>query len=89
MKQKEGFGLRNVCGEHVLVAEGIENINFSQIVSFNETSAYLWEKLEGKTFEIEDMVDLLCAEYEVTHEVAYHDCAELAKKWIEAGLIEK
>ena len=26
MKTKNGFNLRNVCGEHIVVAEGKENI---------------------------------------------------------------
>lgn len=89
MKQKEGFCLRDVCGEKVLVAEGLQNINFSKIIRLNETSALLWEKLEDKDFEVEDMVDILCSDYEVTHEVAYKDCLDLANKWIEAGLVEK
>lgn len=88
MKIKNGFGLRDVCGEKVLVAEGIENIDFSKIVALNETSAYLWENLEGKEFEVKDMVELLLAEYEVSASVAEKDCSELAAKWIEAGLVE-
>ncbi len=86
MKLKSGFGLRDVCGEKVLVAEGLENIDFSKIVALNETSAYLWEKLEGKEFEVKDMVALLREEYDVTADVAERDCKELANKWIEAGL---
>ena len=86
MKLKNGFGLRDICGEKVLVAEGLENIDFSKIVALNETSAYLWEKLEGKSFEVKDMVELLLAEYDVTAETAEKDCAELAQKWIDAGL---
>ena len=44
MKAKTGFHLRNICGENVIVAEGIENIDFSKIISMNESAAYLWQK---------------------------------------------
>ena len=44
MKQKSGFTLRNVCGEHVIVAEGLEVINFNKLLSLNESAAYLWEQ---------------------------------------------
>ena len=88
MKLKEGFGLRDVCGEKILVAEGMENIDYSRIINLNETAAYLWENLVGKEFEIEDMVDLLRAEYDVPTDVALNDCNVLAKQWIEAGLAE-
>ena len=50
MKKKVGFKLRSICGEQVIVAEGKENIDFSKIISMNETSAYLWEAVEGKEF---------------------------------------
>ena len=43
MKTKNGFNLRNVCGEHIVVAEGKENIDFSNIISMNETAAILWQ----------------------------------------------
>ena len=43
MKAKKGFKLRDVCGEKIIVAEGKENIDFSNIISMNESAAYLWE----------------------------------------------
>ena len=48
MKTKKGFNLRQVCGENVIVAEGVENIDFSSIISMNESSAYLWNNIKGK-----------------------------------------
>jgi hypothetical protein len=89
MRLKDGFGLRDVCGEKILVPEGTVNIDFSRIINLNETAALLWEKLVDKNFEVEDIVDILCAEYDVPTDVALNDCNELAKKWIEAGLAEE
>ena len=55
MKTKKGFRLRDICGEHIVVAEGIDNIDFSKIISMNESSAYLWEKVQGeKEFTVRD-----------------------------------
>lgn len=39
MRQKKGFTLRTVCGEHVIVAEGLEVINFNKLLSLNESAA--------------------------------------------------
>ena len=88
MKQKTGFVLRNICGENIIVAEGKENMNFSNIISMNESSALLWQKLENKEFTIEDMANVLMEEYEVTQETALADSKLLAKQWKEAGIIE-
>lgn len=88
MKVKEGFALRDICGEKVLIAEGLENIDFSKLINLNETAAYLWEHLSETEFEIEDMVDLLTDEYEVTEEVAIEDCKQLVADWQKAGLLQ-
>ena len=88
MKQKTGFVLRNICGENIIVAEGKENMNFSNIISMNESSALLWQKLENKEFTIEDMANVLMEEYEVTQETALADSTRLAQQWKNAGIIE-
>lgn len=87
MKINEGFTLRDVCGEKVITPQGIGNIDFNALIALNETSAYLFEALQNKdAFTIEDMVELLTAEYDVTAEQAHTDCERLAGQWIEFGL---
>ena len=88
MKAKTGFNLRNVCGEQVIVAEGRENIDFSNIISMNETSAYLWNAIQGRDFTVDDLVKLLTQEYEVDEQTARKDAQALAKQWLEAGICE-
>ncbi len=88
MKIKQGFDLRDICGEKVIVAAGLQNIDFSQIISLNETAAYLWENLSPEGFTVEDMAALLTKEYEVSEEVALADCKSLAADWIAAGIVE-
>ncbi len=89
MRQKKGFNLRNICGENIIVAEGIENIDFSNIISMNESSAYLWKNLEAKDFSVDDMAKLLTEEYEIDYDTALEDCKELAALWLNAEIIEE
>ncbi len=58
MKAKKGFNLRSICGERVIVAEGKENIDFSNIISMNEASAYLWDSIGEKEFTVDMLADL-------------------------------
>ena len=88
MKIKEGFELREMCGENIIVAKGVQNIDFNKIISLNESAAYLWKALVGKEFTPESMADLLRLEYEVSEATALADANELAKSWQEAGLCE-
>ena len=62
MKIKEGFELRTICGEAIIVAHGIENIDFSKIISLNESAAYLWRKVEGQDFDAPMLARLLTEE---------------------------
>ena len=88
MKTKKGFNLRQVCGENVIVAEGVENIDFSSIISMNESSAYLWNNIQGKEFDKNDLVELLTQEYDVDADTAAKDVEELVAQWLKAGIIE-
>ena len=88
MKTKTGFRLRNVCGENVIVAEGIENIDFSKIISMNESAAYLWQQIGDKDFTVDDLADYLCQEYEVDQATALADAKTVVEQWRDAGIIE-
>ena len=90
MNIKKGFELQNVCGEYILVPAGIENVDFSRIISFNPTAASLWEGVsEMESFTIDDMVKILLNEYEVEEEIAREDCVLIVERWDEMGIIEK
>lgn len=89
MKIKNGLELQNVCGEHIIIPAGEENMDFSQIISLNPTAAYLWENVAKRdNFTVEDMVQLLLNEYEVEESVALEDCKLIAERWAEMGLLE-
>ena len=88
MKIREGFILREMCGENIVTAEGIEHINFNKLISLNSTAAYLWENLTGKEFSIEDMAALLVEQYDIDMELAMKDSENLCNAWKEAGVAE-
>lgn len=89
MKVKNGFNLREVCGENIIVAEGDENIDFSNIISMNESSAYLWQEVQKlNNFTIDTLTQLLCEQYEIDEATAKKDVTTLATQWAAAGIIE-
>lgn len=48
MKIKEGFILRTIAGQHVVVPTG-QHLDLSLMITLNETGAFLWEKLQVET----------------------------------------
>lgn len=89
MKIKEGFELRNVCGENIIIAHGIENIDFTRVVTLNESAAMLWNAVQGREFKEEELAELFKKEYDVDNQTAQNDVNELVTSWIDAGLVEK
>ncbi len=88
MKIKDGFVLRTIGDNYMVVGEGLAQIDFNKIVSLNSTAAYLWKNVLGKDFDTQTLTDLLLAEYDVDKDTALKDAAALVQKWVEAGLIE-
>lgn len=88
MRLKKGFVLRDMCGENIITAEGMENISFNKLISLNSTAAFLWNELSDKDFDVEEMADLLVNRYGISKEVAMKDSARLAQAWTDAGIAE-
>jgi hypothetical protein len=89
MKIKEGFEIRNVCGENIIIAHGKENIDFTKVITLNESAVLLWNKAVGKDFTEEDLVNVLLDEYDVEVPRAVEDVKNLVTLWVEAGLVNK
>ena len=85
---KDGFTLRELCGEHVVIGEGLSQVNFNKILSMNDSAGYLWKEVHGKDFTLEDLVKLLTDRYEVTAEVAMEDVKRMVSVWQEHGVLE-
>ena len=73
MKLKDGFILRTVAGETVVLpTAGVTN--FDMMITLNDTGKFLWERLAVGAEEAE-LVSALLAEYDVTEELATHSVA--------------
>ena len=68
MKLKNGFVLREVAGEIVVIPSGDE-LDLNMMITLNDTGKFLWQRLE-KGAEADELVDALCSEYEVSPELA-------------------
>ena len=89
MKLRNGFELQDICGEMILVATGEENIDFTKLITLNETAAFLWNECSKQgDFTVESLTNALCSEYNATAEQAENDIKELLKQWKEEGLLE-
>ena len=87
MRTKRGFRLRELGGDYILIGESIELVNFNNIITFNETAAYLWKQVEKKEFDVNTLTQLLLDEYDVTEDIAREDAQATIDDWKEIGII--
>ena len=86
MKIKDGFALRQVGGNHIVVPIGAQTIDFRCMITLNETGAFLWQQLQQER-TAGDLAAALLAEYEVTEDVARADVDKFVANLKEAELL--
>ena len=88
MRTKKDLVLRPLGDQFILIAEGNAVADFTQMVSMNASSAYLWEAVEGKDFDLAMLADLLVEGYGIAKEQAEHDAAVVLDDWKRIGIME-
>lgn len=79
MKIKQGYKVRDIAGENVVIMQGKVGADMTRIITFNESALLLWNELLGKEFEVVDAVRVLTENYDVDAAVAERD----ARAWVE------
>lgn len=87
MKVNEGFLLKKVADSFVIVPTGANIVDFSAMITINETGALLWNKLVDGATE-DELVETIISEYEIDEETARQDVVEFVNALSEKKVIE-
>ena len=85
MKIKDGFLLRQVAGQTVVLPIG-GDMDLNLMITLNDTGAFLWEKLQEETDEAA-LVAALLGEYDVDEATAKQAVADFVAKLNENGFL--
>ena len=88
MKIKEGFLLRQVGGNNVVVPVGAQSVDFRCLITLNEVGAFLWQKLAADS-TVESLVEALLAEYDVTADIATADVERFVASLREKNMLDE
>ena len=86
MKLKDGFILRDVAGQTVVLPSG-EDLDLNMMITLNETGRFLWQLLEEDKDE-SDLVTALLSEYDVDEVTASNAVAGFIAKLNEHGFLK-
>ena len=85
MKLKDGFVLRDVAGQTVVLPSG-DDLDLNMMITLNETGKFLWERIADGADEA-GLVNALLAEYDVDADTARASVQRFVKKLCENGFI--
>ena len=88
MKMKEGFVLRNVVDEFIIMPTGDNIAKFEGAVVLNEVSAFVFKLLENPVSR-EDLLAAMLNEYDVDEQTAAADLDALLKQFADMGVLEQ
>ena len=90
MRIKKGFVLREVCGENVIMGEGLGAVNFGKLLALNETAAWLWKQAQQMGgFTTDVLAARLSEEFDVSADKAKADVTELIAQWQSVDVVEQ
>ncbi len=87
MKIKDGFVIRKVMGNYVVVATGEASRNFHGMVKLNDTAAEIWEHISAG-LSVDQMVSDMLEKYDVDGEKLRGDIETTVKTFEKQGFIE-
>ena len=88
MKIKQGFILHRIGDDYIIMQDGSSNVDFSKVISLNQTSAMLWQEIENKEFDTDSVTEALTSRSDVDHESARRDAQKFIDSLDREGIIE-
>lgn len=88
MKIKDGYILKDVAGEKIVIATGEQKLNFNGVMTFNSVGADVFNMLDG-TNSVEDIANKIAQDYGVSVERVKTDVENLIKKMKEHNLLDE
>ncbi len=89
MKLKKNLTIRKIGDEYVMVSDSESGLDYTRVISLNESAAYLVEEVGQKEFTKEEWVVLLMNKYSVDREMAEADVQVLIDKFSKEELFDK
>lgn len=72
MKIKDGFMLRDIASQTMVVAVGEASKDFNGIIKLNSTGKFLWENLSSEISK-EELIKRMLSEYDIDEATAEKD----------------
>ena len=87
MKIKEGFVVRKVMGNNVVIATGAQSKKFHGMVKLNDTATEIWNYI-SEGLETDAIYEKMLEKYDVDESLLRADVKKTIKTLIDQGFVE-
>ncbi|MDR2474810.1 MAG: PqqD family protein [Bacteroidales bacterium] len=88
MKIKNGYKIKDIAGERVLIVQGKNTTDMTKVISFNPSAELLWKELAEKEFTLEDVSRLIEEYFHVDERTAATDAQAWITQLADANVID-
>lgn len=88
MKIKDGYILKDVAGNKIVIATGAAKLDFNGVMTFNTVGADIFNMLDGSN-TAEDIINKISADYGVERERAEADFNAFIEKMKKHNLLDE
>ena len=88
MKIVDGFIIREIAGDYLVIPTGKRAMDYPGLITMNEVGRFLWEQLKDGIGE-EELLARLQDEYEVPEDMAEEDMKAFLDSLREQGILEE
>lgn len=88
MHIRQEFILKTIAGKKFIFLMKDSEVDMTRIMSFNKTSVWLWEQLQGITFTEEEALHLLINHYQGDSEQMRQNLKEWLHILSQEGIVE-
>ena len=89
LKLKEGILIQEVAGEKILMASGMEEVDYSRMIVLNPSAALLAEALIERSCTLQQLVEILTDVYDADEVSVAKDVEEWLEQLWELRVLEK
>ena len=92
MKLKEDLTLRKIGDDYVIISPDLGMLDLTKVYSLNDTAALIWQQLQGRSFELDDMLKVIREHFKlqgIPEEQLKEDLNNLISFFKDNNLLEK
>ena len=87
MQIKKNIRIKQIGDEKILVSNDGKNLDYTRIISLNQSAAFLIEESMEKEFTVQEWAHRLTDRYDIAYALALSDAQKVVDKLKQAGVL--